>query len=173
MPRNLEIKAPLADLAAARQQALRLATAHPGLETQIDRYYKLDASGAERLKERVSSLHGTMLIHYRRPEAAGVRASDYRLLDPDGAEARDLLAGRGPVVLTVRKTREVFLVDNVRVHLDEVEGLGSFLELEAMLDADHDLAACRLQVAELMRAFGVEEGALLAASYSDLLAARR
>ncbi len=171
MPRNLEIKAPLADVAGARRVALRLATAHPGLEVQVDKYYRLDARGEERLKHRRSSLHGAMLIHYRRPEAAGVRPSDYQLLDPEGAQARALLADCGEPLLTVRKRREVFLVDNVRVHLDEVEGLGNFLELEAMLDATHDLEACREQVGRLMREFGIEESALLAASYSDLLRA--
>ena len=74
-------------------------------------------------------------------------------------------------LVVVRKRRELWLLDNVRIHLDTVDGLGSFLELEAVVDAAHDEARCRARVHELLPAFGVAEADCVRASYSDLLRA--
>ena len=61
------------------------------------------------------------------------------------------------------------LWDNVRLHFDDVEGLGTFLELEAVVDERHDDAVCRRQVATLMDALGLGEDDLIRASYAELL----
>jgi predicted adenylyl cyclase CyaB len=169
--RNIEVKARLADPQAARAVAAARATRTPWTEEQTDVYFRVDASGEERVKLRTSSRHGAQLIRYRRPEASGVRTSDYSLSPLAPAEVALTAVSLGAPILTVTKTREVFLVDNVRVHLDRVEGLGDFLELEAMVDPDHDDARCRVQVDELLQALGVSELDLVRASYSDLLAA--
>ena len=71
--------------------------------------------------------------------------------------------------VVVRKRRELWLVDNVRIHLDEVDGLGTFLELEAVIDAAHDEAACRAAVYRLLAVLGILESDCVRASYSDLL----
>ncbi len=193
MPRNLEIKARLAGLheesrglprdssldsnppllRAARLVAARLATRAPVCEHQVDRYLQVAGpDGVERLKLRSIDGGPEVLIPYRRLETDGVRVSDYALLAPDDVRARALLAEQGEVLVTVEKRREVFLIDNVRVHLDEVEGLGTFLELEAMVDADHDEARCAESIAALLEAFGIGERDLLRASYAELLLAR-
>jgi predicted adenylyl cyclase CyaB len=67
----------------------------------------------------------------------------------------------------VDKRREVFLADNVRIHLDDVVGLGAFLEFEAVLDERHDDAAGLAQVERLMEAFGITKADLLEGSYGD------
>lgn len=165
MPRNIEIKARIADLAAARATALRLGARPHVVEVQTDRYYALD--GGRRLKVRSIDGGRSELIDYRRPEASGVRASDYTVTP--------LASGEGPSgepVVVVRKRREVLLIDNVRVHLDQVDGLGSFLELEAVVDAAHDDAVCRAQVDRIMAALGLRDADLIRSSYADLLAAR-
>jgi len=72
-------------------------------------------------------------------------------------------------VVTVRKRREVLLLDNVRIHLDEVDGLSRFLELEAVVDAAHDEAACRRRLAEITAALGLREADFIRASYAELL----
>ena len=66
----------------------------------------------------------------------------------------------------------MLLIDNVRVHLDQVDGLGTFLELEAVVDAAHDDAACRAQVDRIMQALGLGDADLIRASYAELLNAK-
>jgi adenylate cyclase class IV len=165
MPRNIEIKARLADLAAARATALQLGARPHVVEVQTDRYYALD--GGRRVKVRTIDGGRSELIDYRRPEASGVRASDFTVTP--------LARGGGPAgepLVVVRKRREVLLIDNVRVHLDQVDGLGTFLELEAVVDAAHDDAICRAQVDRIMAALGLRDANLIRSSYADLLAAR-
>ena len=72
--------------------------------------------------------------------------------------------------MVVDKRREIYFLDNVKVHLDTVAGLGTFVEIEA-IDADgtRPLETLRAQCEELMRAFGIADDDLLALSYSDLL----
>src|SRR6059036_832338 len=141
VPRNLEIKVRVADLAPARATAARLGARPAGVEVQVDRYYELE--GGSRLKLRTVPGRPAELIRYRRPECDAVRTSDYEVTPVRDADARRCLVPETRPVVTVRKRREVLLLDNVRIHLDEVDGLGRFLELEAVVDAAHDEAAGR------------------------------
>jgi adenylate cyclase class IV len=109
------------------------------------------------------------LVEYHRPEASGVRASDYTVTPVRDEAAGLCLVPKGKPLAIVRKRREILLCDNVRVHLDEVDGLGSFIELEAVLDQRHDEPTCREQVAVLLRALGLGEPDLIRASYAELL----
>lgn len=169
--RNIEIKARLQDPDSVRREALSRSTRGAARERQVDRYFVTDPRGEERVKLRESDRHGLQLIRYRRLETAGVRPSDYSLeVLEDPTDPR--VTALGPPRLTVTKDREVIWVENVRVHLDRVEGLGSFLELEAVVDEDHDEALCRRRVDALLEAFGIEPGDLVRASYSDLLEAQ-
>jgi adenylate cyclase class IV len=162
MARNIEIKARLADLAAARAVARGLGAVPFVVEEQVDSYYEL--AGGRRVKVRRIIGGRRELIDYQRPEATGVRASDYTITPL----ADDAPVAGEPVVI-VRKRREVLLIDNVRVHLDQVDGLGTFLELEAVVDAAHDDAVCRAQVDRIMAALGLPESDLIRASYAELL----
>jgi predicted adenylyl cyclase CyaB len=127
---NLEIKARCADLVAVRARAERLATSHLGVDAQVDTYFQVPRG---RLKLRESSLSGGQLIPYLRRDERGPKRSDYQVIPvSDPSAVRGLLEailGRHRVV---RKRREIFLYENVRIHLDEVEGLGTFVELEAV-----------------------------------------
>lgn len=169
MPRNVEIKVPLPDPAAARAAVIALGARTAGVDEQVDRYYVLD--GGRRLKLRTGR-DGAQLISYDRPESAGVRPSDYAISpvrdDAGGARA----VPRGEPLAVVRKRREVLLLDNVRIHLDDVDVLGTYLELEAVVDDAHDEAACRRQVEAIMAVLRVAEADCVRASYGDLLAAR-
>src|SRR5882724_6639263 len=133
VPRNLEIKVRVADLAPARATAARLGARPAGVEVQVDRYYELE--GESRLKLRTVPGRSAELIRYRRPESDAVRTSDYEVTPVRDAQARRCLVPKTRPIVTVRKRREVLLLDNVRIHLDEVDGLGRFLELEAVVDA--------------------------------------
>ena len=170
VPRNVEIKVRVADRAAARATAVRLGARPASVEVQIDRYYEL--VGGSRLKLRTVPGRPAELIRYRRPESAAVRASDYEVTPVRDAEARRCLVPKGHPLVTVRKRREILLLDNVRIHLDEVDGLGTFLELEAVVDAAHDEVSCRRRMAEITAALGLREAEFLRTSYAELLRAR-
>ncbi len=169
MPRNVEVKARVADLAAARSVAERLGARHEWTDVQVDRYYRLDGSG--RLKLRTCGRAPAELIRYERPEETAVRTSAYEITATrDDAQAVCLVPQDAPLAV-VRKRRELWLLDNVRIHLDTVDGLGTFLELEAVVDASHDEAACGRRVATLLDALGIAADDCVRASYGDLLRA--
>jgi len=166
---NLEIKARCPDLDRARQLAAALATEHVGLDHQVDTYF-VTARG--RLKLRESSLSGGQLVPYLRPDREGPKRSDYRVIPvEDPASLKRLLAEILGVHRVVDKEREIFLVENVRIHLDRVKGLGSFLELEAVFDGSTASESDQQQkVAWLMKELRVEPEDLLATSYEALVA---
>ncbi len=165
MPRNIEVKVRLADPDGARAAAIAAGARSASVEHQTDRYYRLD--GGRRVKLRTRDDGRAELIHYDRPESDGVRASDYEVTPVRDAGA--CLVPGGEPVAVVRKRREVLRVDNVRIHLDEVEGLGSFLELEAVVDTTHDDAVCRAQVDALLGVLGLADAVPIRSSYGDLV----
>jgi adenylate cyclase class IV len=165
MPRNIEVKVRLPDPARARAAALAAGAHDAGVEMQVDRYYELD--GGRRVKLRTRAGRAAELIRYDRPETAGVRPCDYEVTPVREDDA--CVVPAGPPVAIVRKRRELLLLDNVRVHLDAVDGLGSFLELEAVVDARHDDAACRAQVDALLARLGLAQAVPIRASYGELI----
>jgi predicted adenylyl cyclase CyaB len=170
MPHNLEIKARCADAAAVRERALRLATERLGEESQVDTYFRTRAG---RLKLRESSRSGGELVLYLRPDVAGARRSDYQVIPvADPAAARRLLDSLLGVHAVVSKRREVLLHHNVRIHLDRVDGLGDFLELEAVFDGSPEAERReRERVDWLLGELGVDPRALVAGSYETLRSA--
>lgn len=172
MPRNIELKARLTDPSHARAVAERVATNRITTEWQRDTYFRV-AAGRLKLREiERDSVRSVELIAYSRTDDPGARASDYHrfALEPITAGAlREMLAGTCGVLVTVDKRREIFLRDNVRIHLDEVSGLGAFIEFEAVLGPDVDDESGRAQLAWLRTEFALPDSALQAQSYSDLL----
>jgi len=166
---NIEIKARCANLAAAREVAERVATARLGLDRQVDTYF---CTRAGRLKLRESSLSGGQLVPYLRPDREGPKRSDYQVVPvPDAAVLKRILGQILGVHRVVTKEREIFLCENVRIHLDRVEQLGDFLELEAVTDgSDGAEVEARRKVDWLMGELHVREGDLVAVSYEGLLA---
>jgi homotetrameric cytidine deaminase len=165
--RNIEIKARDRDPARTLELALTLGAADEGDLEQRDTYFDR-ARG--RLKLREQEPGGDELIEYRRADEADARTSSYRRVPvAAAAELREALDAALGTVVVVRKRRRLLLVDNVRIHLDEVEGLGSFIELEAVAGPDSDLSAEQAQVAELRRRLEIGDDALVGESYSDLL----
>jgi adenylate cyclase class 2 len=165
--RNIEFKSRLSDWEAARRIAAALATSNLGVEHQVDTYF-VAANGRLKLREIQGS--GAWLIGYDRPDHADVRGSDYRLIPistPDDLKAA--LAVTLGIRVVVRKRREIYLVGNVRIHLDQVEGLGDFLEFEAVLDPDMDDALGHAQIADLKTTFHASLGQPIASGYADLL----
>jgi homotetrameric cytidine deaminase len=163
--RNIELKAvdpdPERSLAACRE----LGAEDRGVVRQRDTYFRARAG---RLKLREEEPGGAVLIQYDRPDAAVARESRYRLSAvPDPDELRASLDAALGTLVVVDKRRHLLVWDGVRIHLDTVEGLGSFIELEGVAAPDSDLAPEREKVARLRQALGIAE--VLTDSYSDRL----
>ena len=110
------------------------------------------------------------MVWYARPDEPGPKACDYVLVPvSDPAPLKAALAAALGARGVVRKRREIFLHHNVRIHLDEVAGLGSFLEFEAVLGPGIDDAAGRAQLDQLIREFGIQPADLLTVSYGEMV----
>jgi adenylate cyclase, class 2 len=168
---NVEFKARCTDLDRARATLLALGATGPTEDHQIDTYFRVPHG---RLKLREGTVEHA-LIHYARPNTSGPRRSDVTLY-PTGPEASALKAALTAALgvrVVVDKRREILWLENVKCHLDRVEVLGTFLEVEAIArEASHTEAALRGQCDALLEALGVTPGDLIAESYSDLLLAR-
>jgi homotetrameric cytidine deaminase len=165
--RNIELKAVDADPARSEAACRELGAEDRGVLVQRDTYFRT-ASG--RLKLREEEPGGATLVQYDRPDEAAARLSSYRLVpvaDPDGVRAA-LDAALGTLVV-VDKERHLFLWEGVRIHLDRVRGLGSFVELEGVAPPESDLGPERARVAELSAALGIGPERILTDSYSDRL----
>jgi homotetrameric cytidine deaminase len=168
--RNVELKATDPDPERSLATCLGLGAEDRGVIVQRDTYFRV--AGGARLKLREQDPGGAELIAYDRPDAAAARESRYRIAPvADGAAMRETLDSALGTLVTVEKARRLLLWQGVRIHLDDVRGLGRFLELEGVADAGSDLEPERARVAELRDALGVGPDRLLPSSYSDLLLA--
>jgi predicted adenylyl cyclase CyaB len=168
MPRNIEIKARISSVAALVPKVRLIADQGPWEIRQDDTYF---ACARGRLKLRTGSETTGELIYYRRDNQCSPKESFYLRSPASTPETlRDLLTQALGQVGRVRKVRTLFLRGRTRIHLDEVAGLGDFLELEVVL-ADHELPARGLDEAnDLLRRLGVHSSQLIEGSYLDLLA---
>ncbi|QDU95453.1 class IV adenylate cyclase [Lignipirellula cremea] len=168
---NIEIKARLADLESARDICARLETPCAEVELQVDTYFDATA-GRLKLREIQRQKSGTQaaeLIGYQRPDQGAAKTSSYHRVElAPGDPMQALLSLVLPVRQVVVKRREIYLWKNVRVHLDEVEGLGLFLEFEAVVGPDCDVGLCRERVDYLIEQFGLAPEDLIAHSYVDM-----
>jgi len=168
---NVEIKARCADPEAVRAALRGRGADFRGLDRQTDTYFRC-ADG--RLKLREGDIENA-LIHYARVDQAGPKESRVTMcaVGPGGA-LRPVLERALGVLVTVRKRREIWFVGNVKIHVDEVDGLGSFVEVEA-IDEEGTIGKGRLQAqcAEFMALLRARPADLLERSYSDMLLERR
>ncbi len=165
--RNLELKARHADLPAARTAALSLGARPAGIELQTDTYFHVPHG---RLKLRVIDGQSAVLIWYERPDRATARLSAYHLVPvPDPTALTAALGGALRVRGEVKKRREILLWHNVRIHLDEVAGLGTFVEFEAVLGVEEEERTAAGRLEELCGALGIMHADQVAPAYADLL----
>ena len=169
MPRNVEIKAAVKDLERLTAALAALGASEPVCLQQEDTFFYCPRG---RLKLRRLSAASGELIHYQRPDDAGPKTSRYILTptaEPD--RLRDTLAAACGIVGVVRKQRTVRLVGRTRVHLDIVERLGSFIELEVVLDDDEGAGPGMAEARRLMTTLGIDDAQLVRGAYIDLLQA--
>lgn len=171
MPTNIEIKARVADAAALEAAVAALPASGPRVIAQEDVFF---ACRDGLLKLRVLAPDRGELIGYAREAGAQPRPSRYTIAPTsDPAALRIILAGALGELGVVRKVRRLYLAGQTRVHLDRVEGLGDFLELEVVLREGQAEAEGAAIAADLMRRLGVMSADLLSATYFEMLQAAR
>lgn len=171
MPANIEIKAALRNRAAALALAARLSGNPPEIIQQQDVFFRCNNA---RLKLRIFDPGRGELIRYERDNVADVRRSLYSIArTPDPATVLDILTKTLGMVGVVKKTRTLYLVGQTRIHIDEVEELGDFLELEVVLRDDQSEQDGKRIANQLLDEFEIEPQDLLAEAYIDLLARKK
>ena len=167
MPSNIEIKARVRDFDKIRHRAEQLSDTPMEVIPQEDTFFNTPLG---RLKLRVLSEDKGQLIYYTRPDQEGPKRSDYHIsLTSDPENLKRVLELAYGIRGIVRKTRYLYLVDQTRLHLDDVEGLGQFMELEVVMRDGQSDAEGQLIAEGLMAALGVERSDLLEGAYMDLL----
>ncbi len=167
VPRNVEIKARVSDLATLEGRVAALSTGGPQQLVQHDTFFR---TAGGRLKLRRFGDGNAELIQYRRPDSTAPAASEYQRVvihDPEPLAA--LLSAALGVRGEVKKTRILYWIGQTRVHLDRVEGLGAFMELEVTLSATESVADGQDIALALMEKLGVDEADLVDRAYLDLL----
>lgn len=167
MPTNIEIKARVRDFPELKRRAEALSDSPLEVIPQEDTFF---ATPKGRLKLRVLAPDRAQLVYYERPNQDGPKRSDYFIFntnDPENLKtALSLALGiRG----VVKKTRYFYMVGQTRVHLDDVEGLGQFMELEVVLRDDQSDGAGQAIANTLMKKLGIEPTDLIEGAYIDLL----
>lgn len=170
MPRNIEIKARIDSVEALLPVARALADGDAVLIEQDDSFFAVPQG---RLKLRQFADGSAELIHYHRPDSAEAKASDYvRVPAPDPAALREALARACGLLGRVRKRRLLLMAGQTRIHLDRVEGLGDFMELEVVLRPSQDDDEGHAVAEALMQALSLAAAPRLSGSYLDLLHAQ-
>jgi len=170
MATNIEIKARVRNIERFRVLAEELSDTPETIIHQEDVFFR---SRRGRLKLRILSPSSGQLIYYERADAAGPRPSDYLLFETSAPDSLlEVLAGALGIRGRVRKTRSLYMTGTTRIHLDEVEGLGTFAEIEVVL-GPHQSAEDGASIAHrLMKKLGIEAGDLVTDAYIDLLEAK-
>lgn len=164
MKRNYEIKCKLSDRKAVERIVNAVKSYSHSVEKQTDIYYKADTG---RLKLRIINDTEGSLIFYDRGEKTGKRISKYIISKTkDHKELDSILRKQFKILVVVTKKRDIYIRENVRVHIDSVKGLGRFLEIEIIYE---NLSKAKEQMKELVSKFQLNENKFLKGSYSDLL----
>jgi len=171
MIKIIEIKARCKDASPIRQLLEERKADFKGVDHQIDTYFKV-ANG--RMKLREGNIENT-LIFYNRPNQAGPKKSEVIYYKPEpNTTLKPLLVAANEVLAVVDKQRSIYFIENVKFHIDEVKGLGSFIEIEA-IDEQGVFTEVQLneQCQHYLDLFGVMDTDLVDVSYSDLMMAKQ
>ena len=164
---NVEFKARCEHPEIVREVLHRYNARFVGQDHQIDTYFNCTNG---RLKLREGKIENS-LIHYERGDQSGPKQSFVTLFKTEPqTPLKSLLTKSFGVKIIVDKKREIYFIDNVKFHLDEVRGLGSFVEVEA-IDLEGNLGKTRLQqqCQQYLEEFNIKPEQLVSCSYSDLL----
>jgi adenylate cyclase class IV len=167
MAANVEIKARVRDSTRLAQRAELLSDGPPEVMSQIDTFFAVSSG---RLKLREHPPLPAQLIFYERPDSLRPRVSDYHVFATENADRLKAVLGLALGVRgTVEKVRRLYMIGQTRLHLDEVKGLGSYMELEVVLRSGQSSEEGGAIAEELMGRLGVERADLVQTAYIDLL----
>jgi adenylate cyclase len=167
MPRNVEVKARLDNVEKATALAASIADSGPEVIEQEDVFFNVPRG---RLKLRILSPTEGKLIFYERPDQYGPKLARYSIFETaQPFELKDILSRACGVKNVVRKTRRLYMVGRTRIHIDNVESLGDFLELEVVLAEAEDPSVGEAEAREWMEKLGIESLQLVDKAYVDLL----
>lgn len=164
---NIEVKARARDFEKQSKIAENLGDGRVEHMVQEDTFFRV---GKGRLKLRVFEDGTGELIQYHRDDASGPTLSSYvcsAIRDP--RTLREALANALGIRAVVRKNRTVYFIGQTRVHLDQVENLGQFIELEVVLKPDQDEKQGMTIANRLVHDLGIGENDLIDTAYVDLL----
>ncbi|MDB5205441.1 MAG: class adenylate cyclase [Flavisolibacter sp.] len=168
---NFEFKAKLEDISAAENILMQHSPLFIGEDHQVDTYFNVPNG---RLKLREGTIEHA-LIFYERTDSAAAKQSNVTLFrhTPDVSLKQALTQSLG-VKVVIDKKRRIYFIDTVKFHFDKVEGLGTFIEVEA-IDKDGDIGLERLKEQCLFYQvlLNIKEEQFVAGSYSDLLLAKK
>ena len=165
--KNVEFKAKTANIAALETKLMQLNPIFIGTDNQIDTYYHVLEG---RLKLREGNIENA-LIWYKRDDYAGAKQANIILYKHTADVAlKNILEQIHGIKIVVVKKRKIFFIDNVKFHFDEIEGLGSFIEVEAIdTDGNIDTKTLSEQCQFYAHFFEINEADYQKASYSDMM----
>jgi adenylate cyclase, class 2 len=164
---NIEIKARTERQDEIRKILYSLHADYKGVDHQIDTYFNVSHG---RLKLREGNIENN-LIHYYREDKEGPKQADVTLFkSSQECSLKEILGKALGILITVDKHREIYFIGNVKFHIDKVDGLGSFVEIEA-IDEDGTIGKEKLyaQCSYYLDLFHIPPDDLISVSYSDLL----
>ena len=168
---NIEMKARYSNLKKAREILKTSNAFFKGIDYQIDTYFKVSHG---RLKLREGNIEN-FLVYYEREDVESPKKSNVLLFKTDlNSSLKEILKKSLEILVIVNKKREIYFIDNVKFHLDEVENLGTFVEIEA-INRDSEFVKKRLleQCRYYMECLKVPRENLVSKSYSDLLLSKK
>lgn len=164
--KNIEIKAKCSNLDALRNRIKNSGGRYIATMKQVDTYFNVPKG---RLKLRVIDDKESMLVYYERPDQISSKESNYFIYpSADGKSLKDILSKSMGVKVEVKKFRELYMIGYTRVHLDEVTGLGQFMELETVIDNQTENEA-REENLDIVSKLEIKGSDMIKNSYSDML----
>ncbi len=167
MPVNIEIKARVTDFDSLCRIAEQISDTPRQVIPQVDTFFNCPQG---RLKLRELGAQRGQLVYYLRQNTPGPKHSDYHIFETsDPAGLKRILSQAFGVQGVVSKVRYLYMVGQTRLHLDDVQGLGKFMELEVVLGPGQTDAAGQAIATDLMQKLGICEEDLIDGAYMDLI----
>ncbi|KAF7992465.1 hypothetical protein HCN44_001803 [Aphidius gifuensis] len=172
--RNIEIKAVLKNRESVEDRAKSLSGSGPTIIKQSDTFFEVPKG---RLKLRSFEDGSGVLIFYERPDVEGPKLSQYNMVKLEDQVACDGLKGilgkTNGIIGVVDKIRHLYIVGQSRIHIDQVDNLGNFMEIEVVLQDDEDVTIGEEISKNLMIKLGICDDDLISTAYIDLLAKKK
>ena len=165
--KNIEIKTKYPNQKSAMEIAEKIGAEYMGIINQEDIYFKISQGG---LKLRIINNEDYELIYYKRANVKSAKESIYEIFRvKNGKELISVLKNILHVSVIVKKKRELYIYENVRIHIDTVKEMGKFLEFEAVCRNSKDVKKAHVQIKKLISEYKISQKDLIKLSYSDLL----